>query len=335
MRRIAGAGQRHVCLVDNLPLPLGVVRGRSKSAHLALPLRQITAVLLASGSRLAVRWIPSEFNVADAPSRGWGWWAVAPRARLGQRGGAGQPRHGFEPPPGLGLGGDSGDDDDSRRHSVSHEGSGTPWRPPPGLLPPKQEEGPGCHSASHAPPCAGDRRKGVRAEGRRSAALRPERRALGCCEWCPELVRRLRADLRLEEVLLKCPDTLYAEGAPAGDSSVINASLAFLTKRSTRPPRGAQPRAAVSSGRRCRLGPLRQRLPLPQILLRLAIHELSGPATATRSGTTRASRWTTAPGSSGTRTCWRTAAALSVGDGLPAWRSGRLPPGSPPKQPER
>ena len=58
-------------LVDNLPLALGMCTGRARSHHLRIPLLRISALSLASGCRFATRWIPSELNVADAPSRAW------------------------------------------------------------------------------------------------------------------------------------------------------------------------------------------------------------------------------------------------------------------------
>lgn len=76
-------GRRLVCLTDNLPSALGVTKGRAKSTHLLRPLRKLCALSLATKSKVHVRWLPSERNVADVPSRAtdiWeaqglrGWW---------------------------------------------------------------------------------------------------------------------------------------------------------------------------------------------------------------------------------------------------------------------
>ena len=62
-------GRRHLFLVDNLPLALGVTKGRAASSHLSPVTRCICAHVLATGSRVYCRWIPSEFNPADPDSR--------------------------------------------------------------------------------------------------------------------------------------------------------------------------------------------------------------------------------------------------------------------------
>ncbi|CAE7422123.1 unnamed protein product [Symbiodinium natans] len=61
--------KRLVCLSDNLPLVLSATKGRGKSKYLIGPLRRLAALGLACGSKVHVRWVPSELNVADAPSR--------------------------------------------------------------------------------------------------------------------------------------------------------------------------------------------------------------------------------------------------------------------------
>ena len=71
LRSHASLGKRILMLVDNLPLALGMCKGRARSHHLRMPLLRISALSLASGCRFATRWIPSELNVADAPSRAW------------------------------------------------------------------------------------------------------------------------------------------------------------------------------------------------------------------------------------------------------------------------
>jgi hypothetical protein len=70
LRSSQNFGTRALFLVDNMSLCLGVTRGRSSSASLIKNCRQVAALALASGCRFHVRWIPSELNIADGPSRG-------------------------------------------------------------------------------------------------------------------------------------------------------------------------------------------------------------------------------------------------------------------------
>ncbi|CAK0911449.1 unnamed protein product [Prorocentrum cordatum] len=68
-RALGAHHHRVVCIVDNLALALSLGKGRSGSRHLLRALRRIAGVALACGLRLLVRWVPSERNVADKPSR--------------------------------------------------------------------------------------------------------------------------------------------------------------------------------------------------------------------------------------------------------------------------
>ena len=72
LRKLSGLKCKHLALVDTLPLALAAGKGRASSWHLLRPLRQICSLLLCSSCRLITRWVPSELNAADAPSRGWG-----------------------------------------------------------------------------------------------------------------------------------------------------------------------------------------------------------------------------------------------------------------------
>lgn len=64
-----------VCMLSDSSVVVGAVnKGRSSSHPLLRRLRHLAALLLASGHRLAVRWIPTDLNPADAPSRGFGRW---------------------------------------------------------------------------------------------------------------------------------------------------------------------------------------------------------------------------------------------------------------------
>ncbi|CAK0816098.1 unnamed protein product, partial [Prorocentrum cordatum] len=73
MRHSARSGRlRHhriLFTVDNLALALAAGKGRSGARGLRDPLRRLCALSAASGIRCAIRWIPSESNVADSPSR--------------------------------------------------------------------------------------------------------------------------------------------------------------------------------------------------------------------------------------------------------------------------
>ena len=73
VRRLVRSRRNHltriVCLVDNLSLALAVGKGRSGGEQLRPVCRHLCALSLAAGVRLHCRWIPSELNPADEPSR--------------------------------------------------------------------------------------------------------------------------------------------------------------------------------------------------------------------------------------------------------------------------
>ena len=85
LRANRNIGKHVVCLVDNLPAALFATKGRGKSHLLKGPLRKIASLLLATGSRLHVRWIPSELNIADRPSRVQKLWEAQGLARWWHR----------------------------------------------------------------------------------------------------------------------------------------------------------------------------------------------------------------------------------------------------------
>ena len=64
-----GHNRRRLYLLDNMGLVLALDRCRAKSFALLNIVRQWCSLSLACNSLLAVRWIPSELNVADKPSR--------------------------------------------------------------------------------------------------------------------------------------------------------------------------------------------------------------------------------------------------------------------------
>ena len=63
--------KRHLHLGDNLGMVLAFDRGRAKSPQLLLCCRKACAYSIASGCIFSHRWLPSEFNAADGPSRTW------------------------------------------------------------------------------------------------------------------------------------------------------------------------------------------------------------------------------------------------------------------------
>eukprot|EP00969_Alexandrium_andersonii_P248133 10966049-Alexandrium_andersonii.AAC.1 len=74
-------GKRLLILGDSLTVALASAKGRSSSKGLASVLRRIAALALASGSSLHFRWLPSEANAADGPSRE-AWTVSAPKPLL-------------------------------------------------------------------------------------------------------------------------------------------------------------------------------------------------------------------------------------------------------------
>ena len=63
------AGQHYLLLVDNLSLALACCKGRGSSALANSTCRQLCALSIAGNCKFHVRWIPSERNCADQPSR--------------------------------------------------------------------------------------------------------------------------------------------------------------------------------------------------------------------------------------------------------------------------
>ena len=60
---------RHLHLSDNLGVVLSVERSRSRNFKLLKVIRCIAALCFSRNVQLAIRWIPSEFNISDEPSR--------------------------------------------------------------------------------------------------------------------------------------------------------------------------------------------------------------------------------------------------------------------------
>lgn len=69
VRSKSGFGMRHVILTDSMTAAVAYDKGRASSYKLRRVLEQASALTLASGSMFRMRWIPSEWNPADRPSR--------------------------------------------------------------------------------------------------------------------------------------------------------------------------------------------------------------------------------------------------------------------------
>ena len=69
MERARGPAKRVLVLSDSLAVILASTKGRSSRRGMCRALRRMAALALTCGFLLAVRWVPSEVNVADKPSR--------------------------------------------------------------------------------------------------------------------------------------------------------------------------------------------------------------------------------------------------------------------------
>ena len=63
-------GFRHLILVDSFALCMAMCKGRASNFKLLRVMQQVSALCLAGGFTVRTRWIASERNVADGPSRG-------------------------------------------------------------------------------------------------------------------------------------------------------------------------------------------------------------------------------------------------------------------------
>ena len=64
-----GQGQRHLVLGDSMALSYVLEKGRACDSRLLAVARKWACISIAGDLLLVYRWIPSEFNVADADSR--------------------------------------------------------------------------------------------------------------------------------------------------------------------------------------------------------------------------------------------------------------------------
>lgn len=72
LRSLDGFGKRHLILSDSMTATCAFSRGRAQSYRLRRVCQQFGALTLLTGAQAVVRWIPSEWNPSDSPSRG-GW----------------------------------------------------------------------------------------------------------------------------------------------------------------------------------------------------------------------------------------------------------------------
>ena len=77
-------GHRIVILCDNLGLVLAITKGRGKTPEANQTCRELATLSLFTNVRIIVRWVASELNAADPPSRGSPWvGGLAPRGPAG------------------------------------------------------------------------------------------------------------------------------------------------------------------------------------------------------------------------------------------------------------
>ena len=69
-RNSRSRGKRHLFFVDNLALAMSSCKGRASNYSMLRIMQQLGALSLAGGFVIRLRWVASEFNPADGPSRG-------------------------------------------------------------------------------------------------------------------------------------------------------------------------------------------------------------------------------------------------------------------------
>ena len=70
VRRNGNHGTRMLIFTDSMTSACAVSKGRAQTWRLRTVVQKIGALLLATGSSLSMRWVPSEWNPSDGPSRG-------------------------------------------------------------------------------------------------------------------------------------------------------------------------------------------------------------------------------------------------------------------------
>lgn len=69
-RSVGNRDKRHLIFVDNLALALCISKGRAKNFTMLRICQQVSALSLVGSFSIRLRWVPSERNPADGPSRG-------------------------------------------------------------------------------------------------------------------------------------------------------------------------------------------------------------------------------------------------------------------------
>ena len=72
LRGVDGFGRRHLVLTDSMTAACAFSRGRAHTWELRRVCQQFGALTMATSCHVHLRWVPSEWNPADSPSRG-GW----------------------------------------------------------------------------------------------------------------------------------------------------------------------------------------------------------------------------------------------------------------------
>eukprot|EP00438_Fugacium_kawagutii_P014095 Skav231798 [mRNA] locus=scaffold734:131220:155475:+ [translate_table: standard] len=81
LRSSASFGRRFIILTDSLAAAVSFDKGRASSYRLRRVVEQVAALTLCTGSGFRSRWIPSEWNPSDGPSRS-AWSPSAPKRRF-------------------------------------------------------------------------------------------------------------------------------------------------------------------------------------------------------------------------------------------------------------
>ena len=82
LRNTCNFCQRFIVLTDSMTAAVSFDKGRSHGFKLRRVIQQTAALTLSTGVQFRSRWVPSEWNPADLPSRG-GWTASIPKYRFG------------------------------------------------------------------------------------------------------------------------------------------------------------------------------------------------------------------------------------------------------------
>ena len=70
LRSLSNFGCKHLVLSDSISAVCALDRGRGRSHKMRRVTQQVAALCLGSNTSFHFRWIPSEWNPSDGPSRG-------------------------------------------------------------------------------------------------------------------------------------------------------------------------------------------------------------------------------------------------------------------------